>query len=434
MKITDFKKIYVTCTGNTCRSPMAERIFKEEIAQRGLQNSGISVKSRQSNVSSDLSTIVSNATFSPVDAKKFILAISRGSREIILKYFGDYDFVKNHVPRAFTESELEQADIVLTMEKDHKNRLKNYLEAYTPDGRVKVYTLGEVVGLPFENVKDPLAVCYVKKSKSDPGSVSDEQDDLSEEKQIFDLKPYEETFAQLTSMINTLFEKGSIQLKTIESEFQDALQSDYSFISSDDDKDFGHKNRERITQRDLDYCLNPLTQEEKQMYVELLQEFKQRGIPVKKHIPNNGLTYKIFSYLSEKKALITELYYLGDDAVQYAKTLPSPQRKSTEKMKQHLLKVIKAVDKGQYDSKGHFSLDYEKIGVEIAKDLEGSIDNVASDLKIPCREKAFLAYNFGMSIWEITKKVYDQQGIYKLYQKLTGNAKNDAQIKTQWIN
>lgn len=110
-------KILFVCTGNTCRSPMAEGIFNhlsEGAISRGL-----------------MASVGSPASENAVKAME--------------KMGID---IKGHVSRQITIEDVKSADLVLTMTRGHKAAL-----AQLPDAEGKVFTIGEYAG--GADVSDP---------------------------------------------------------------------------------------------------------------------------------------------------------------------------------------------------------------------------------------------------------------------------------------
>lgn len=165
MQIGDLevKTLLFTCTGNTCRSPMAEFIAGYFAS---LKNIDIAVGSRKT----------APGRFGYPGAKE---GISKGARSAILALSPDSDFPDKHVPRVITTEELKSTDLVLTMARHHRDYLRGCEESYTADGRCKVYTLNEFVNLPYPDIPDPF-----------------EQDELF----------YLNTMADIYSAVNKLFE------------------------------------------------------------------------------------------------------------------------------------------------------------------------------------------------------------------------------------
>lgn len=114
------KRILFVCTGNTCRSPMAEVLLKQKIKWSGVK--GLNV---------------SSAGINAVDGSK----MSENSK-IALKQLGIS-------PRAFksrklTQEILKKSDVVICMTKAHKDALGS---------NAKIYTISELTG--EGDIKDP---------------------------------------------------------------------------------------------------------------------------------------------------------------------------------------------------------------------------------------------------------------------------------------
>lgn len=102
--------IYFICTGNTCRSPMAEAILRSKAIE---------------------GVIVRSAGVSAVDG----LPISSNAKTLIEEAGMPYTPVSN----AVTAEELEWADLVLTMTTSHKDLLLHLF----PEVEKKTFTLKE---------------------------------------------------------------------------------------------------------------------------------------------------------------------------------------------------------------------------------------------------------------------------------------------------
>ncbi len=120
--MSKYKRLIFVCTGNTCRSPMAEAIYKSLD-----EESDIEVYSR------GLVVLFSE----PINPKA----------ETILKKHGlDHN---NHISKSFAETDLDENILVLTMTEAHKRKI---LETY-PNAHA-VYTIKEYAGEEGE-VVDP---------------------------------------------------------------------------------------------------------------------------------------------------------------------------------------------------------------------------------------------------------------------------------------
>ena len=113
-------KITFVCSGNTCRSPMAECAFEEMLAEEDV--TGVEVQSRGvvANVGAPISE----------NAKKALEAA-----EIP---------IKKHVATQITTDDILESDLVICMTERHKMRLGNL---------PKVFTLGQMTGCG--DIKDP---------------------------------------------------------------------------------------------------------------------------------------------------------------------------------------------------------------------------------------------------------------------------------------
>lgn len=124
------KNILFVCTGNTCRSPMAEALFRSILESRGYDDKFTCSSAGVYAFEGD------NASYEAIaEMKKYGLDISKHYARIL-----DYDMIKN-------------AYVVLAMTKDHKRMI---LDVY-PEAADKVFTLKEYAGYDEDDwdISDP---------------------------------------------------------------------------------------------------------------------------------------------------------------------------------------------------------------------------------------------------------------------------------------
>lgn len=113
------RRVLFVCSGNTCRSPMAAALLREELARRGVSPGDIEV--------------MSAGTGSHNGDRASPLA-----RKVLADRGAD---LSTHRSRALTRDLLDKANLILTMTRSHKAEILRI----SPDAAGKTYTLREFV-------------------------------------------------------------------------------------------------------------------------------------------------------------------------------------------------------------------------------------------------------------------------------------------------
>lgn len=117
-------RVLFVCTGNTCRSPMAEAILKEIAGERNLkievESAGIFAQAKQK-ASDNAIKIVDNS------------------------------FIKDHKSKLLTKELIDWAELVLVMTKSHLNMV----ESMYPEANSKSHLLLDYTEYKNEDIKDP---------------------------------------------------------------------------------------------------------------------------------------------------------------------------------------------------------------------------------------------------------------------------------------
>ncbi len=118
--------ILFVCTANICRSPVAEGILRDRLQKRGLQEW----------------TVASAGTWA--------LEVRGASRNSVLLMEEAGIDISDHRSKIVTPEQMQQADLILTMERGHAEAL----QVEFPQQAHKVYLLTEMTGRRY-NVADP---------------------------------------------------------------------------------------------------------------------------------------------------------------------------------------------------------------------------------------------------------------------------------------
>ncbi len=127
--IIPMPNLLFVCTANICRSPMAAGLFDAMLTSRGLKPAW---------------QIQSAGTWGEND-----FAAAQGTIQVLDQRGIDY---RRHRSRIVTRAIIDTADLILTMERGHKEAL----QVEFPDKKEQIFLLSEMTGKKFD-VADPIA-------------------------------------------------------------------------------------------------------------------------------------------------------------------------------------------------------------------------------------------------------------------------------------
>ena len=119
--------ILLVCTGNICRSPMAEGLLRERLKREGSEDA---VRVRSAGIW---------GLDGQAASAYAIMAMDQRGIDI-----------RDHRARTLTQVDIDQADLVLVSTQDHADAIRRYFARW--EG--KLFLLSEMIGKPYD-IEDP---------------------------------------------------------------------------------------------------------------------------------------------------------------------------------------------------------------------------------------------------------------------------------------
>ena len=149
------KRVLFVCTGNTCRSPMAQYLFNYLAEKDGIGTRAISrAVHAKSTVTYTLSSSIESFTGFTGTKHRRVSDMSKDAIAVLREYNPEIQGLEKHVSKGCAEKELKKSDLILTMSETMRDtiidRLASMYDKADAQARLKVqrkvFTLREYTG------------------------------------------------------------------------------------------------------------------------------------------------------------------------------------------------------------------------------------------------------------------------------------------------